>query len=170
MVVLVGPRPASHALFDIAGILSFVLHSSILLGAVLFMTRRWRLPFGAISLMFSVNSLLMVWMRIDHTEEFLFAISAAAAGLLADYMLSGSKHIDTSRLRLASALVPFVYCLGGMLIVHLLGTTVWAEFWPLVGDSHVARRARACWRLRLWLEPAFAAARCARSPVALTGK
>lgn len=125
--LLVGPRPAAHALFDIAGILSFVMHSGILIGAILFLTRRWRLPFGAITLMFTVNSLLMVWMRINHTEEFLFAISAAAAGLLADLMLSGSDPVKTGRLRLASALVPFTYCLGAMLIVQVLGTTVWAE-------------------------------------------
>ena len=138
MVLLVGPRPDSHALHDVAGILSFVMHSSILVGAVLFMTRRWRLPFGVFTLMFVVNSLLMVWMRIEHTEEFLFAISAAAAGLLADYLLSGDKPADTRRLRIASVLIPFVYSLGAMIIVQILGTTVWSE-------------AGLWWLIHMWL-------------------
>ena len=67
-VLLVGPRPDWHALHDIAGIVAFVMHSGILLGAALFMTRRWRLPFGVMTMMFAVNSLLMVWMRIEHTQ------------------------------------------------------------------------------------------------------
>ncbi len=133
-VLLVGPRPEWHALYDIAGILSFVLHSSLLIGAVLFMTRRWRLPFGAFTFIFFVNSLLMVWMRIEHLEEFLFALSAAAAGLLADYLLSGDKSADTRRLRAAAVLVPFVYSLGAMIVVQILGTTVWSDtgLWWLI--------------------------------------
>ena len=133
-VLLVGPRPARHALYDIAGILSFVLHSSLLIGAVLFMTRRWRLPFGVFTLMFVVNAMLMVWMRIEHTEEFLFAISAAAAGLLADYLLSEDKSQDSRRLRIAAVLVPFTYSLGAMIIVQILGTSVWSDtgLWWLI--------------------------------------
>ncbi|MDE2854582.1 MAG: hypothetical protein OXN88_10465 [Chloroflexota bacterium] len=124
-VLLVGPRPDWHALHDIAGIVAFVMHSSILVGAILFMTRRWRLPFGVMTLMFVVNSLLMVWMRIENTEEFLFAISAAAAGLLADFLLSGSKPADTRRLRLGAFLIPFAYSLGAMLVIQILGETAW---------------------------------------------
>ena len=111
-----------------------MLHSSLLIGAVLFMTRRWRLPFGVFTLMFVVNAMLMVWMRIEHTEEFLFAISAAAAGLLADYLLSEDKSQDSRRLRIAAVLVPFTYSLGAMIIVQILGTSVWSDtgLWWLI--------------------------------------
>ncbi len=133
-ILLVGPRPERHTLYDIAGIWSFVMHSSLLIGAVLFLTRRWHLPFGVFTLMFFLNSVLMVWMRIEHTEEFLFAISAAAAGLLADYLMSGNKPVDSRRLRIAAVLVPFTYSLGAMIIVQILGTTVWSDtgLWWLI--------------------------------------
>ena len=77
MIILTGPRPEPHSLSDVAGIVAFVIQSNILLGAVLFMTRRWRLPFGAITLLFILNSLLMTWYRVGEAGEFIFAISAA---------------------------------------------------------------------------------------------
>ncbi len=125
MVILTGPRPADHQLHDVAGIIPFVIQSNILLGAVLFMSRRWPLPFGAITLLFFINSLLMTWYRVGEAGEFIFAISAGFVGLLADYLLSRSQPIETSRLRLAAFLIPFAYSLGAMLVIHILGNSVW---------------------------------------------
>ena len=121
MIILTGPRPADHQLHDVAGIIPFVIQSNILLGAALFMSRRWPLPFGAITLLFFINSLLMTWYRVGEPGEFIFAISAALVGLLGDYLLSGSRSIETSRLRLAAFLIPFAYSLGAMLVIHILG-------------------------------------------------
>ncbi|MDE2635537.1 MAG: hypothetical protein OXI30_04165 [Chloroflexota bacterium] len=134
MIILTGPRPDNHSLHDIAGIIPFVIHSNILLGAALFMARRWRLPFGTITLLFVVNSLLMTWYRVGESGEFIFAISAALVGLLGDYLLSGSQSIATSRLRLAAFLIPFAYSLGAMLVIHILGNSVWGSggLWWLI--------------------------------------
>lgn len=134
LIVLTGPRPADHQLHDIAGIIPFVIQSNILLGAALFMARRWRLPFGAITLLFVVNSLLMTWYRVGETGEFIFALSAALVGLLGDCLLSGSRPIETRRLRLAAFLIPFTYSIGAMLVIHILGNSVWGSggLWWLI--------------------------------------
>lgn len=134
MIILTGARPEPHNLHDISGIAAFVIQSNILLGAVLFMRRRWRLPFGAITMLFLVNSLLMTWYRLGDSGEFIFAISAALVGLLGDYLLSGSQPIETGRLRLAAFLIPFAYSLGAMLVVHILGNSVWGAggLWWLI--------------------------------------
>lgn len=125
MIILTGQRPEPHSLQDVAGIVAFVIQSNILLGAVLFMTRRWRLPFGAITLLFILNSLLMTWYRVGESGEFIFAFSAALVGLLGDYLLSGSMPIETGRLRLAAFLLPFAHSLGAMVTLHILGNSVW---------------------------------------------
>lgn len=134
LIILTGPRPQPHHLHDIAGIAPFVIQSNILLGSALFMARRWRLPIGAITLLFIVNSLLMTWYRVGEAGEFIFALSAALVGLLGDYLLSGSEPIDTRRLRIAGCLIPFAYSLGAMLAVHILGNSVWGsgELWWLI--------------------------------------
>ena len=125
--MLTGPKPSGHVLQDIAGIMAFVLHTNILLAVVLFMRRRWKLPFGAITLLFVLNSLLMIWYQVEAYEEFAFTISALTAGLLADFLLSRAGKISTARLRVSAILIPFTYSLGAMIIVHILGTTVWSD-------------------------------------------
>ena len=122
---LTGPRPTSHLMIDIYGILSFVVHSNILLAVALFMSRRWRLPFGTLTLLFGVNALLMTWLHIGETGEFLFVLSAAAAGLLGDYLLQRDLLSETSGLRLFSCVMPFAYSLAALAAVHVLGTSVW---------------------------------------------
>ena len=138
MIILTGPRPESHSLQDIAGIVAFVIQSNILLGAVLFMTRRWQLPFGAITLLFVLNSLLMTWYRVGEAGEFIFAISAALVGLLGDVLLRGPRPIETGRLRLAAILIPFAYSLGAMIVIQILGETVW-------------ERGGLWWLIHMWL-------------------
>ncbi len=71
MIILTGARPEPHSLHDVAGITPFIIQSNILLGAALFMSRRWRLPFGAITLLYLVNSLLMTWYRVGEAGEFI---------------------------------------------------------------------------------------------------
>ena len=134
MIILTGPRPENDSLPNIAGIVAFVIQSNILLGAVLFMTRRWRFPFGAITLLYVLNSLLMTWYRVGESGEFIFVISAALAGLLGDFLLSGSKPIETGRLRLAAFLIPFAHSLGAMVVLHILGNSVWGDggLWWLI--------------------------------------
>ena len=134
MIILTGPRPAEHSLADVAGIVAFVIQSNVLLGSVLFLTRRWRLPFGALTFLFIVNSLLMTWYRVGEAGEFLLVLNAAIAGLLADFLLGGAKPLETNRLRLAAFLIPFAYSLGAMIVINILGDAVWGAggLWWLI--------------------------------------
>ena len=138
LIALTGTRPESHTLVDIYGIVALVVQPGILLAVVLFMTRRWRLPFGAITLLFVVNSLLNTWMHIKYNEDFLFVIGAAVAGLLADYLFSGSQPPASEHLRLASFLTPFIFSLSALACVHILGTIAWAE-------------SGLWWEIHMWL-------------------
>ena len=134
MIILTGPKPEDHNLSDVAGISAFVIQSNVLLASVLFLTRRWRLPFGALAFLFVVNSLLMTWYRIGETGEFILVFSAAITGLLADFLLGGDKPPETNRLRLAGFAIPFVYSLGAMLVINILGDSVWGTggLWWLI--------------------------------------
>ena len=138
LIALTGPRPDSHTLTDIFGVLALVVHSNILLAIVLFMARRWRLPFGTVTLIFTVNALLMTWMHIGETGEFLYAISAAAAGLLGDLLLRRDILEETAGLRIFSFIMPFAYSLAALLAVHILGVQVWG-------------RGGLWWEIHMWL-------------------
>ena len=134
LIVLTGPRPDPHNLYDVAGIVPFVIQSNILLGALLFMTRRWRLPFGAMTLFLVLNSLLMTWYRVGESGEFIFALSAGAVGLLCDNLYQRYGFSDTNRLRFFAFIMPFAYSMGVMLMTHILGTSVWGSggLWWLI--------------------------------------
>ncbi len=124
---LTGPRPDAHSLYDVYGVLALVVHSNILLGVVLFSSRRWRLPFGVFTLMYAVNALLMTWMHLGANAEFILVINAAIVGLLCDWLLS-RKIIETTKgLRLFSCLVPFVFSMGALLVIHILGVGAWGK-------------------------------------------
>ena len=126
-IALTGARPDYHTLTDIYGVVSLVMHANILLAVVLFMARRWRLPFGAVTLLFVVNMLLMTWMHIGETAEFIFAIGAGAAGLLGDWLLRRGALDDFRQLRVFAFVLPFAYSLGALLMTHILGASVWGN-------------------------------------------
>jgi len=133
-IALTGARPDDTTLTDVYGIVSLVMHANILLAVVLFMARRWRLPFGAVTLLFVVNMLLMTWMHVLEAGDFIFVISAGAAGLLGDWLLRRDALDETLSFRRFAIIVPFVYCLGALLMTQILGTNVWGTggLWWLI--------------------------------------
>lgn len=134
LIILTGVRPEPHSLQDVAGITPFVIQSNILLGVALFMSRRWRLPMGALAFVFTANALLMTWYRVGESAEFIFAINALIIGTLADYLLGGGKAADTRRLRFAAFALPFAFSLGVMVCVSILGNSAWGrgDMWWLI--------------------------------------
>ena len=138
MAPLTGPRPADTEILDPAGVQAFLMHSNILLGVILFMTRRWRLPFGAITLIFVINAMGMTWINVRDNAEFIFVVNAAIVGLFGDWLLSRTVYASKNGLRLFCFLLPLAFSAGAMLCVHLLGASVW-------GDSGL------WWEIHMWL-------------------
>jgi len=138
MSVMVGERPEFHYLHDATAVMAFIAHSNILLGVTLFMLRRWRLPFGALTLLYGVNGVLMSWLHVGDNAEFLFALSATAVGFLGDLLLQRGGEQGVAAQRAFAFLMPLVYCLAAVLVIHILGTTVWggASLW---------------WEIHMWL-------------------
>jgi hypothetical protein len=64
------------------GIMSILLQAGLLMGLVLLTVLRWRLPLGSLTLVFTVNAILMSFMR----DQYRFIPAAAAAGFVADLL------------------------------------------------------------------------------------
>ena len=138
MILLTGAEPRARDTLDAAGIMALIVQSNILLGAVLFMTRRWRLPLGSIAFLFVINSLLMTWYRLGEAQEFIFAGSALVVGLICELLYYRFGFDDARRLRFFACFMPFAFSLGAVLCVEYLGVNVWG-------------RGGLWWEIHMWL-------------------
>ena len=125
--VLTGPRPLEHEFIDSLGVLALLIHSNVLLGVTLFVRRRWRLPFGAFTLIYAVNGLGITWLHVAGNEEFLFVISAGLTGFAADWLLLRDDSLSTARIRLTACVLPALFGLATMLALQILSTSAWAN-------------------------------------------
>jgi hypothetical protein len=127
-----GDGPFPYYLFSnmqvIAGILIF---SAVLVASVLYLRRRWVLPFGSLTLMFSVLAVLFPFFTAFRHPEFIATLVAAGIGvdLLARWLVA-EDHPSIWRLRLLGTLLPPVVWACYLLTIELasgLGwnTTVW---------------------------------------------
>lgn len=91
------------------GILASMLHSALLMGILLPVVRRWQVPVGTVTLMLSVNILLMSWMLNDYTG----VPALVLAGLIGDGLLVGLK-VDGGGKR------PFAFHLFAFLLPAIL--------------------------------------------------
>jgi hypothetical protein len=110
-----------------------LLTSAMLFGGLLVMRRRWRLPFGAITIMFT----WLAWQfpLLSEYREWKLGLSLVAAGLIGDVLMGAlvgrDGPIRVGRIRLFSAILPPVLWGLFMLIVATMGagmgwhTTVW---------------------------------------------
>jgi Tol biopolymer transport system component len=101
-------HPAVNTLFSQEiGIASILLQTVILMGLVLLLVRRWLLPFGSLTLIFTLSSVLISFLG----DEYTFILAALAAGLFADLLLWRLKPSVTRLLefRLFAFVVPLVY-------------------------------------------------------------
>lgn len=64
-------------------IASILLQSAMLMGTILILVRRWTLPFGALTLIFTLNGLLMSVFN----DQYILALPMLGAGLMADLLL-----------------------------------------------------------------------------------
>lgn len=86
-----GPfAPSPRYLTEAMGVVSMLLQAGILMGHTLFAVRRWRLPFGAFTLIFALNGLAMSALYSGAIAQERMALLGtammAAGGLAADWL------------------------------------------------------------------------------------
>lgn len=106
------------------GIASILLQAALLVGLVLLALRRWPLPPGTLTLIFTLNSILMSFLN----DQFQFIPAAFAAGLLCDGLLWWLKPSANrpGALRLFVFLVPAIYYSSYFLVVMLTQGIAWS--------------------------------------------
>jgi hypothetical protein len=107
------------------GIVSFLLQTGLMMGLALLLVRRWTLPLGSLTLVFTLNAALMSFMR----DQYRFIPSAALAGLAADLLQRWLQPfgVRCERLRLFAFAVPvcyYVFYYGTLLVTQGLGWSV----------------------------------------------
>jgi hypothetical protein len=99
-----------------AGLLLF---TALLLGAVLLMRRRWELPFGSLTIMFTW--LAVLYPLLSEYREWQQAVPLILAGILGDLLLTGwvgtSGRGSVGRVRAFAAVMPLA--LWGMVLVSV---------------------------------------------------
>ena len=117
---------------------STLLTSMILTAPVLLLLLRWDLPFGTVTLMFTVNTVLMRGMTVGLTEDTAPLLVMLGAGLTADVLMRALRPSPTRRAayRTFAALLPL---------------TVWVPYLTLTAADRGAS-------LELWTGACFMAA------------
>jgi hypothetical protein len=140
------------------GVAEILLQSVFLMGMVLLVARRWRLPFGSFTAVLTLNAILMSF----QTDKFQFIPAAVLAGLTADLLLHRAAPFDSAvRLRLFAAVVPVVLSAAYFALLALtlgMGWTIhlWAGAIILAGT--------AGWLLSYLVSPPALTARPHRQP------
>ncbi|HEX2035121.1 MAG TPA: hypothetical protein VHS99_13130 [Chloroflexota bacterium] len=116
-----------------SGIGGILFSNFLLMAPVLLMLRRWQPPFGTVTILFTLTTLLMT--ALDGFEYWPYVIASVAAGLVADGLiqrLRPSAH-NLVATRLLAAVVPLVLWGGHVLTVQW----VWELGWALELSSGV---------------------------------
>lgn len=119
-----GDSDVAHGL----GAASVWVQTVLLMGCVLLAMRRWPLPFGALTLVFGLNALLLSFMH----DQYRFIPVALAAGLIADLLLRQLKPgvERPATLRLFAFAVPVVlYALYFLTLIFTEGITWSVHMW-----------------------------------------
>jgi Tol biopolymer transport system component len=135
------------------GVASILVQAGLMIGLVLLVARRWRLPLGACTAVFSVNAVLVSFLN----DTFQLIPAAVAAGLVADVLL---RWLWSDRPRVVAFAIPVVFYgtyFGAVALAYGLGWTVhlWAGAVVLAGVvgwllSYLAvPLSRASWSARL---------------------
>jgi hypothetical protein len=117
------------------GIMAALFTSLILVAPVLLMLRRWRLPFGAATILFLVVATIIV--AVDGFEAWENLLAAAAAGVAVDAAIA--------RLRPAPDRLGAFRAVGSLIPMAVIGCTFLAAVW----------RFRLGWPAELWTGTVF---------------
>jgi hypothetical protein len=131
----VGVDEAAAENLQIRGIMAALLTSLILVAPVLLLLRRWRLPFGAATVLFVVVAAIIAAM--DNFQAWENLVAAAAAGVAADAAIA--------RLRPSPDRVGAFRAVGSLVPMAVIGCTFLAAVW----------RVRLGWPAELWTGTIF---------------
>ncbi|MBV9230013.1 MAG: PD40 domain-containing protein [Chloroflexi bacterium] len=89
------------------GLTDILLQTALLMGCVLLLVRRWRLPLGTMTLIFTITSVLISFMQ----DQYFLLPGVVLAGIIADLLLWRLKPAPTRplELRLFAFFVPLVF-------------------------------------------------------------
>jgi len=137
---MIGRRPSQFWLIDIYGVSSILGTAALTMGVILFALRRWKLPVGSITLILTLNSLLMFWLNERGQSDYrLLLLVAPIIGLLADAMLYFLKPSPERPLmfRAFSFIIPFAYYLLFLGLLNQVGAEIYNQgLW---------------WKIHMWL-------------------
>ncbi len=114
--------PNARYAWDVTAIANVILPALLMIFVILLAIRRWRLPFGALTLLIGVNALLMFLVAWERTQEFWVVLVAALIGGLIGDVLLGVLRPSVERpmaLRVFAFAVPFAVvglALAGLLL------------------------------------------------------
>ena len=123
--VLTGRRPSfDDDIRQVVGVLAALLHSGLLMGLLLPVLRRWRLPAGSLTFIFTVNVALMGVMR----DELIGVPAAVLTGILGDILLHWLRPTSQrpTQFRLFAFLLPFTLYMLYIVTVELSADSWWA--------------------------------------------
>jgi hypothetical protein len=105
------------------GTVNILLYSALMAGVVLTLLRRWSLPFGSLTLLFTLNGVLQATQR----DGYYLIPAALLAGLAADAILLRWQPITASknRVRLFSFAVPAIFAAFYFAVIALNGSVWW---------------------------------------------
>ncbi|MBA3868402.1 MAG: hypothetical protein H0X30_04555 [Anaerolineae bacterium] len=136
------PSGSSRYFIEVSSVVYVLVPAALMMATLLFLVRRWQLPFGSATLMFTFNALLMFLMRINFNGQYgLIVVAAALGGLVADILIarlqpSAERH---NALRLFAFVVPAVYFLLVFGAIVLSGPRgLWWEIHTWLGVPFVA--------------------------------
>ncbi len=106
------------------GAAGILLQAGLMMGLILLAVRRWQLPWGALTLMFTINAVLLSFLA----DQYGLIPVALAAGVVADVLLWWLKPSTTrfNELRLFAFLVPLALYLFYFLDLQLTAGIAWS--------------------------------------------
>jgi hypothetical protein len=120
---LVGALPSHSYHESRIGITSILISTAVYSGLVLLMLRRWKLPFGTMTVLFAVNDAMMVWLAVGSNIEYLWVVGFAVSGFVVDILIWWLKPSveNPNAVRIIAAAFPFVTTLLSLAVVHWIG-------------------------------------------------
>jgi hypothetical protein len=136
------PNGEYRYFIEVTSVVYVLVPAALMMGSLLFLVRRWQLPFGSATVMFTINALLMLLMRIKFNDHYgLTVVAAGLGGLFADILIPRLQPSAqrANALRLFAFVVPMVYFLLVLGAIVLSGPRgLWWEIHTWLGVPFIA--------------------------------